>query len=497
MSKLAKFSLVALACLGMASASAQSSGWSYHTDPATGRVTVYTNSGIVGGWDQTVGNNSNSFKYAPGGSSSAGGSAYQVVKPLGNGLVLEAPGAAKVPKTNTSIPIVLKRSIPAATIAKGIFKALPVISTAYAIGNLLEEIGCELSSDAVDPVLCYKQLQGQFTGFFIYHPTTNALLGTASTSQQACQTTKEWRETLGSDAFRGWKGEPYVVGSNTGWCYRDYYFYDWSVQRIAQSQFIYKTENTNSIKLLPASEAEVSVKLYESPPLTYIAPAFEEVVSVPQGASAVSEGLASSIDDTTVSLPGGAQSVQVGQPVTVTTTTTNTAGDTITKNETTTTNATTNNNVVNYTTTTVTTTTNNTTNITTTETTQTKPTATTTPDEIITCGLPGTPACKIDETGTPEADSFDPSLVDSVFQPVKTCLQDPLACLPALPDLSWAFTVPTSCTAIPVNGFGEYISEIDICPFQSIFHDLMSMIWAAVGVFAAAQMLFRDSAGSA
>lgn len=117
--------------------------------------------------------------------------------------------------------------------------------------------------------------------------------------------------------------------------------------------------------------------------------------------------------------------------------------------------------------------------------------------EIKVCGVPGSPACKIDESGTPSADSQDQTQIDSVFQPVKTCLENPLSCLPSMPDLSWTFNVPSSCTAIPVNGYGSYISEINICPFQSVFHDLMSMIWAAVGVFAAAKMLFRDSAGSA
>ena len=193
----------------------------------------------------------------------------------------------------------------------------------------------------------------------------------------------------------------------------------------------------------------------------------------------------------------GPQSVNAGEPVTMTKTNpdgsveTSTqqfvrnysyAGDTVTHVSTTTVNVTNNNGQI-------TTSTNTTPND--------SPAGEPQEVKLETCGLPGKPPCKIDETGTPEAPAFDPSLVDSVFQPIKTCLENPLGCLPALPELTWAFTVPTSCTAIPVSGFGEYISEIDICPFQSIFHDLMSMIWAAVGVFAAAQMLFRDSAGSA
>jgi hypothetical protein len=113
---------------------------------------------------------------------------------------------------------------------------------------------------------------------------------------------------------------------------------------------------------------------------------------------------------------------------------------------------------------------------------------------LTTCGVPGSAPCKMDESGTPTPDSAPDTT--SVFAAIKTCLENPEGCLPAFPQLSWAFTLPSNCAPIPVNGFESYISSIDICPYQSIFHDLMSLIWAATGLFAASGMLFRDSQGA-
>ena len=115
--------------------------------------------------------------------------------------------------------------------------------------------------------------------------------------------------------------------------------------------------------------------------------------------------------------------------------------------------------------------------------------------EIQTCGLPGKPACKIDEAGTPEADSLDQSKVDQAFTPIKTCLQNPISCLPSLPDFNWTFSLPSGCSPIPLTGFTPFIESIDICRFQPVFHDLMSMVWAAVGLFMAAGMMFREANG--
>ncbi|ODU08181.1 MAG: hypothetical protein ABS84_14095 [Rubrivivax sp. SCN 71-131] len=84
-----------------------------------------------------------------------------------------------------------------------------------------------------------------------------------------------------------------------------------------------------------------------------------------------------------------------------------------------------------------------------------------------------------------------------LFAPLWECLSSPTECVPELPDLNWSFSLPNTCAPIPTAGFAPYVEQIDICPFQDTMHDLMSMVWAAAGLFAAAGMIIRDSrAGS-
>jgi len=116
-------------------------------------------------------------------------------------------------------------------------------------------------------------------------------------------------------------------------------------------------------------------------------------------------------------------------------------------------------------------------------------------EEIITCGLPNTPPCKIDETGTPTAPA-NTSTADAngIFAGILTCVTTPSSCLPALPDMNWSFSLPTSCAPIPLSGFEAYsVNSVDICPYQTTIHDLMSLLWAAAGLFGAVSIIFKGS----
>lgn len=116
----------------------------------------------------------------------------------------------------------------------------------------------------------------------------------------------------------------------------------------------------------------------------------------------------------------------------------------------------------------------------------------------ITCGLPDTPPCKIDETGTPQADpAKTQEEIDSIFGQIKTCLQDIKTCLPALPDLSWSFALPSGCSPLTFDTLVGTVIEIDMCQHQPTIHDLMSMLWAAAGLFGAVSLVARFSAGGA
>lgn len=120
----------------------------------------------------------------------------------------------------------------------------------------------------------------------------------------------------------------------------------------------------------------------------------------------------------------------------------------------------------------------------------------TTPEENAVCGIDGKPACnvKVDEKGTPEALKLEPQQeADKAFQELKDFAQDPTAKLPAFPTLNWAFELPTGCLAISLPAFAPYLEAIDVCQFQPLFHELMSIIWVLGGLFGAISMFWRSA----
>ena len=116
------------------------------------------------------------------------------------------------------------------------------------------------------------------------------------------------------------------------------------------------------------------------------------------------------------------------------------------------------------------------------------------PKEIETCGLPGKPACKIDETGTPEAKE-DKSKTDTeqAIKPLDDFLKDPKAALPQLPTINWAFTLPSGCAPIALPAFDPWLQEIDVCRFQPMFHDIMGFVWVMGGIFGAIGIFWRNT----
>lgn len=119
------------------------------------------------------------------------------------------------------------------------------------------------------------------------------------------------------------------------------------------------------------------------------------------------------------------------------------------------------------------------------------------PAEDRECGLPGTPPCKLDETGTPTGEAIlGPEAIDPVVDQVEGCIANPASCLPALPTLSWNFALPTNCSAIPTPAFSPALTEIDVCEFQPVIHDLMSVVWMLGGLFGAIGLFWRKTLAS-
>lgn len=114
--------------------------------------------------------------------------------------------------------------------------------------------------------------------------------------------------------------------------------------------------------------------------------------------------------------------------------------------------------------------------------------------DIETCGLPNTPACKINEEGTPEAQQDTHKQdVDNALSDLNRLASNPASFWPTLPEIRWDFALPTGCAAIAIPAFEPWLQEIDVCQFQPIFHDIMSAVWVLGGLFGAISIFWRST----
>ncbi len=114
--------------------------------------------------------------------------------------------------------------------------------------------------------------------------------------------------------------------------------------------------------------------------------------------------------------------------------------------------------------------------------------------EIKVCGLPGTPACKIDEAGTPkEKEDTAEQDAKTAIRPLDDFIKSPSSVLPELPKINWAFTLPSGCSPIALPAFEPWLQQIDVCQFQPIFHDIMGFVWVMGGIFGAIGTFWRNT----
>ena len=115
-------------------------------------------------------------------------------------------------------------------------------------------------------------------------------------------------------------------------------------------------------------------------------------------------------------------------------------------------------------------------------------------EETITCGLPDTPKCQIDELDTP-APKEDTAKddVEAKAKPLDDFIKNPEAVLPQLPTINWAFQLPSGCAPIALPAFDPWLQEIDVCSFQPLFHDVMSFVWIIGGLFGAISIFWRNT----
>ena len=108
----------------------------------------------------------------------------------------------------------------------------------------------------------------------------------------------------------------------------------------------------------------------------------------------------------------------------------------------------------------------------------------------ITCGLPSTPACKLDESGTPASAGTTYDASKTAIDAAKTSAETNIggAASIAAPAWSFSFALPTGCAPY-VTGIKGVV--LNVCQYQSTIHGLLSVIWAAATAFAMIGMVGR------
>lgn len=110
------------------------------------------------------------------------------------------------------------------------------------------------------------------------------------------------------------------------------------------------------------------------------------------------------------------------------------------------------------------------------------------------CGVAGTPACavKVDETGVPNATNVNADRLRDLEEQNADWIEGLVAANP-FPDINWAFELPTACGVIPTPAFAPAVDGIDVCQFQPMFHELMTVVWMLGGLFGAISLFMRNA----
>lgn len=499
MLKVTTLVIAAAAALGMSSAGAQtspggsSSGWSYYTHP-DGSTRVYAGGSPVGGFQATQSGNTTKFTYnpppsspAPVAPSSPSAGNYTTIKRMGDGFTLEQRANLPVPGRDLTHPVALRKPVPPAAMAKALAKTLPIVGNAFAMAELLQAL-------FPDSTPSYNASAGQWnltTPGYIWRNNSGNV--TASSASGVCEqvTPNGWFYTL--DSFTGtagrcvlWYGSP---DNHGGYEY---------VQRVAAPATTSPVTQQDIENAYPPAATDPAVQDAAEELLPYIPdPAKKDLAqdSAGPGVSVIPY------------TPNGQPSFEPWtSPESISTTSTQASSEIITTTKRTTTTATPVQDGVRYDTTTTTTTERQQldpvtglpdgppTTETTTETTEQTPSKPA-EGEDLECGLPGTPPCKIDETGTPGTDeaNFDKgeeeieNFKSGLFAKVQEKLDE------ITHEWTWTFALPTGCAALQFDTQVGPVVQIDMCEWQPMIHDIMSMVWAAAGVFGAMMIFLRSN----
>lgn len=409
---------------------------------------------------------------------------HPTVKTDGGLPKLEADGTARNPSGNP-VPVKATARVGGAAAAKAIGRAavkiLPGTSTAIAIAELADELGFKWRKEADNSIVVTKADADICTTAPCYEYSPS--VGIWTSPGAACKA--RMVTMTNGDATYNYMYSHHVAGSGAVTCYGT------AVRRTNGTVTALSPFNLAARVGTPAPTNQTPATHEE----------FLDSIATKSGwpaASKVSAALAEASNSTgesievipsTQILSGPSSSPGTSSTTNNTTdnsTTTNTtthnhsyAGDTIT-----TTNST-NSVTINNTTGSVT---NNTT---------TNSTAAPAPQEIETCGLPGKPPCKLDETGTPDGkdalkkDDFEAKLLER-----ETKLTDVTSATGK--DTSWGvmpnWTQQGACSAWHIytlpSALGARSVDLDLCPIKPYADGAANFIWCALAFFGITSMVF-------
>lgn len=116
-------------------------------------------------------------------------------------------------------------------------------------------------------------------------------------------------------------------------------------------------------------------------------------------------------------------------------------------------------------------------------------------EEQAACGAPGQPPCRIDETGTPRdgASKFDGASRSA--DETKDGFLDAITSAKEIeaPAWTWTFQLPSGCAPVALPAFDM---ELDLCQWQPMIHDLMSLVWIAATIWFSIGLVGRTLGGS-
>lgn len=117
------------------------------------------------------------------------------------------------------------------------------------------------------------------------------------------------------------------------------------------------------------------------------------------------------------------------------------------------------------------------------------------PSLTLPCGIAGLPPCNVavDETGVATPDTIKNDQADDKLDEWDNFVTNIGDILPEFPAINWAFALPTACGVIPLPAFAPAITEVDVCQFQPMFHQLMTVVWTLGGLFGAISLFMRSS----